>query len=91
MKKKVLAVMIAAMAVLSGCGGEGEDSSSPIVDLTPVELATEEPAAEPDESEPAESEPEAEPEESRLMRNCRTRDLLRLWWIMRKLRCLITG
>lgn len=65
MKKKVLAVMIAAMAVLSGCGGEGEDSSSPIVDLTPVELATEEPSAEPDESEPEESEPEAEPEESR--------------------------
>lgn len=65
MKKKVLAVMIAAMAVLSGCGGEGEDSSSPIVDLTPVELATEEPAAEPEESGAEESEPEAEPEESR--------------------------
>lgn len=65
MKKKVLAVMIAAMAVLFGCGGEGEDSSSPIVDLTPVELATEEPAAEPEESGAEESEPEAEPEESR--------------------------
>ena len=62
MKKKVLAMMIAAMAVLSGCGGEEEESSSPIMDITPVALATEKPVGEPEESE---AEPEEEPEEIR--------------------------
>ena len=68
MKKKVLIVMIAAMAVLSGCGGEGEDSSSPIiVDLEPVDLSTEEPASESgeSESEPESEQEQEEPEETR--------------------------
>ena len=48
MKKKILAVIIAAMAVMSGCAGEAAESTSPILDVEPVELATEVPAIEPE-------------------------------------------
>ena len=65
MKKKVIAAVLIAMAVLTGCGGkEEEDSSSPIQSLEPVDLSTpapEEGSAE----EPEESEAEPEPEETR--------------------------
>lgn len=65
MKKKVLAAIIAAMTVLAGCGGEGEESSSPIInDLTPIDLSTATPAPELSEGD-TESESEAgqEPEQ----------------------------
>ena len=65
MKKKVLVMIIAAMAVLSGCGKEGEEPSSPIVDITPVDLATEVPLETEESEQESETEPEQEPEENR--------------------------
>lgn len=83
MKKKVLAMMIAAMAVLSGCGGEGEESSSPIiVDLEPVDLSTEESASDSGELEPdSESEPEQGQEEQDETREGMYRSELTNEWI----------
>ncbi len=67
MKKKILAVIIAAMAVMSGCAGEAAESTSPILDVEPVELATEVPAIEPEAEITPEPEdvPEDVPEETR--------------------------
>ncbi|MCR2047189.1 DUF3048 domain-containing protein [Acetatifactor muris] len=41
MKKKVLAVIIAAMAVLAGCGGEGGEPQSPVQTVKPVVIVDE--------------------------------------------------
>lgn len=46
MKKRVIAVIMAAMMVLAGCGGEGE-GDSPIQTIEPVAVDTPEPTVEP--------------------------------------------
>lgn len=56
MKKKVLAAVMAAAFILSGCGGEGQELPSPIRTVEPVDLSTEPPA--PDASEEITPEPE---------------------------------
>lgn len=60
MKKKVLAAMIVAMALLSGCGGEEKEEDQP-QSLVPVVVDTPEPTPEPTE----EPTPTPEPEETR--------------------------
>lgn len=59
MKKKILAAIIAATALLVGCGEESGKPSSPIQTMSPVILDTEAPA-----TQPSEKESEPEPEEN---------------------------
>lgn len=65
MKKKVLAAVLIAMAILTGCGEKEEEpsTSSAIQDVEPVDLSTQTPEEESSEEEPEEAEPE--PEETR--------------------------